>query len=64
MPQKSMGWWQERSGRGMCSGGHLFLLKASLRLLHPGGMVKDELDLSDFGTNPPTLGSRGAAACE
>lgn len=39
-----MGWWQERSGRGMCSGGDPFLLKASLRLLHLGGVVKDKPD--------------------
>lgn len=44
MLQKSMGWWQERSGRGMCSGGDPFLLKASLRLLHLGGVVKDKPD--------------------
>lgn len=44
MLQKSMGWWQERSGRGMCSGGDPFLLKALLRLLHLGGVVKDKPD--------------------
>jgi len=52
-----MGWWQEHSGRGMCLGGDPFTLRASFRLLHPGGIVTDEPDLSGFGTNPPTLGS-------
>lgn len=54
-----MSWWQEHSGRGMCLGGDQFLLKASLRLLCPGGTPKDE---PDPGTSLPSLGSRGVTA--
>lgn len=57
MPQESMRWRPERPG------GDPFLLKASSRLLNPGGNVKNEPDLSDFCMNTPVLGSRGAAAC-